>query len=48
MKLVDVMIPWLQNLGHHLAGKHVAYYPILSPPVLSTDQNHESTTGLDC
>ncbi|GMY37507.1 sterol 3-beta-glucosyltransferase isoform X2 [Fagus crenata] len=34
-----------KNLGHHLAGKHVAYYPILSPPVLSTDQNHESTTG---
>ncbi|XP_050272622.1 sterol 3-beta-glucosyltransferase UGT80B1 isoform X3 [Quercus robur] len=34
-----------ENLGHHLAGKHVAYHPILSPPVLSTDQNHETTTG---
>ncbi|KAM3714624.1 hypothetical protein ACJW31_01G347700 [Castanea mollissima] len=34
-----------ENLGHHLAGKHVAFYPISSPPVLSTDQNHETTTG---
>ncbi|KAK7852109.1 sterol 3-beta-glucosyltransferase ugt80b1 [Quercus suber] len=35
----------IANLGHHLAGKHVAYHPVLSPPVLSTDQNHETTTG---
>jgi hypothetical protein len=41
------MIPWLQNLGHHLAEKHVAYYPISSAPVLSTEQNHETATGLD-
>ncbi|KAF5448592.1 hypothetical protein F2P56_029107 [Juglans regia] len=34
-----------ENLGHHLAEKHVAYYPISSPPVLSSDQDHETTTG---
>ncbi|XP_041011635.1 sterol 3-beta-glucosyltransferase UGT80B1 isoform X1 [Juglans microcarpa x Juglans regia] len=34
-----------ENLGHHLGEKHVAYYPISSPPVLSSDQDHETTTG---
>ncbi|XP_059452589.1 uncharacterized protein LOC132183199 [Corylus avellana] len=34
-----------ENLGLHLAEKHVAYYPISSLPVLSTDQNHETATG---
>ncbi|XP_062176449.1 sterol 3-beta-glucosyltransferase UGT80B1 isoform X5 [Alnus glutinosa] len=34
-----------ENLGHHLAEKHVAYYPISSAPVLSTEQNHETATG---